>query len=79
MWPFLIIIVAVAILVVVSRYREIPEARRPGFIHWVLRRKYRYPLDETAKRFAEQWHKHPTLSRRRAYALKRARRKKNRG
>lgn len=74
-----IVIVGVSALVAVARYREIPESRRPGFLHWVLRKKYRYPLDEGAKRFAEQWGNHPTLSKRRARAIKRSMRKKNRG
>lgn len=76
---FSIIFVAVCALVAVARYHEIPASRRPGFVSWVLRKKYRYPLDETAKRFAEQWGKHPTLSKRRAKAIKRSLRKKNRG
>lgn len=79
MLPIIIIILVVCAFVVIGRYHEIPVSRRPSFLHWLLRRKHRYPLDENAKKFAEQWSKHPTLSRRRAYARQRELRKRNRG
>lgn len=84
MWITFSIIFAIAgILVLVTRYLEIPADQRPSFLKWLRRKRFNeqcsYKPDETAKRFAEQWKCHPTLSQRQADAIKRSLRKKKRG
>lgn len=75
-----IVISTVVLLVLISRYRETPKSKRRGPLGWLRKRRFSeqcsYRPDETAKRFAEQWGQHPTLSRREANAIKRSLRKK---
>jgi hypothetical protein len=80
-----VVIVVVVVLVLVSRYRETHDFRWPNPLKWfrILRLREQkigtFKEDESAKRFAEQWASHPTLTQRQADAIKRSLRKKNRG
>ena len=83
MGPLIGFVVVVVILVLISRYREYPPGHRPSLNPWKWLRGQQFHRahrpDETARRFAEQWSKHPTLSKRQAKAAKRAMRKRDRG
>lgn len=78
-----ILLSVAALLVLYSRWHEIPSFRRYRWFNWLRKLRFkeqcRTPLTKDARDFAEQWSKHPTLSRRELDLIRRSMKRKDLG